>query len=71
MLTVGQFTEMLTHVGRGAFFSCCDMKDAYKIGPVSLEQRELQGYKFCGAIFIELKMIFGDKMACLFFDRFY
>ena len=71
MLTISQFTKMIIHAGKGAFLSCCDMKDAYKMMPVTLEQRQLQGYKFCGAIFIELKMIFGDKMACLFFDRFY
>ena len=37
--------------------------------PVTLEQRRLQAYSFCGALFIKLKLIFGDKLACQYFDK--
>jgi len=49
--------------------ACSDLRDAYKMIPVTKRQRNLQAYKFCGAVFIELKLVFGDKMACQFFDR--
>ena len=69
MLTTKQFAHMVCQAGRGAYMACSDVKDAYKLIPVCLDQRKLQGYCFCGAIFIELKMIFGDKLSCQHFDR--
>ena len=45
------------------------LKDAYKMIPATLEQRRLQAYSFCGALFIELKLIFGDKLTCQYFDK--
>ena len=52
MTTVAQFAKMLVDTGQGAFMACSDMKDAYKMIPVTLEQRKLQAYSFCGALFI-------------------
>ena len=69
MLTISQFMKMVIIACLGHFLSCCDMKDAYKMMPVTLKQRQLQDYNFCGAVFGELKMIFGNKMA--YFNRFY
>ena len=37
--------------------------------PVCLAQRKLQGFKFLGALFLDLRLIFGDRAACMFFDR--
>ena len=51
--------------------ACSDLKDAYKMIPVTLEQRRLQAYSFCGALFIELKLISGDKLAYQYFDKFH
>ena len=51
--------------------ACTDLKDAYKMLPVCLEQRKLQAFKLCGAVFIDMKLIFGDKVACMYFDRFH
>ena len=69
MLTTKQFAHMVCQEGRYAYIACSDVKDAYKLIPVSLDQRMLQAYEFCGAIFVELKMIFGDKLSCQHFDR--
>ena len=69
MTTVPQFAKMVVNAGQGAFIACSDLKDAYKMIPVTLEQRRLQAYSFCGALFIELKLIFGDKLACQYFDK--
>ena len=69
MTVTKDFAKMIVEAGQGAFMACSDMKDAYKMIPVCMPQRELQAYKFCGGIFIETKMVFGDKMACLYFDR--
>ena len=71
MLTASQFSHMIVKAGRGAVISCSDMKDAYKIIPVCLKQRKLQAYYFCGALFVELKLVFGDRIACQYFDRFH
>lgn len=71
MLTAPQFAKKILDGGRGAFMACSDLRDAYKMIPVSSQQRNLQAYKFCGALFVELKLVFGDRMACNFFDRFH
>ena len=63
MTTVAQFAKMVVDARQGAFMACSDLKDPYKMIPVTLEQRKLQAYSFCGALFIELKLIFGDKLA--------
>ena len=70
-LTAGQFAKKIVSAGRDAFLACSDVKDAYKLIPVTTDQRRLQAYAFCGALFIELKLIFGDRMACQYFDRFH
>ena len=71
MTTVSQFAKMIVKAGRYAYMACSDLKDAYKMIPVTLEQRKLQAYHFCGALFIELKLIFGDKLSCQYFDKFH
>ena len=68
---VAQCASMLKRAGQGAFMACSDMRDAYKCLPVSKEQRRLQALRFMDALFIELKLIFGDRAACMFFDRFH
>ena len=51
--------------------ACSDSKDAYITTPITLEQRKLQAYSLCRALFIKLKLIFGDKLACQYFDKFH
>ena len=69
--TAKDFAIKILHAGPGSYMACSDLKDAYKMLPVCLEQRKLQAFKLCGAVFIDLKLIFGDKLACLYFDRFH
>ena len=69
MTTVAQFANMVVNARQGAFMACRDLKEAYKMIPFTLEQRKLQVYSFCGALFIELKLIFGDKLVCQYFDK--
>ena len=47
------------------------MVNAYKNLPVIKEQRRLQVFEFCGRQFVDLRLIFGDKCACMYFDRFH
>ena len=69
--TAKEFAVKIMHSGQGSFMACSDLKDAYKMLPVSLQQRNLQAFKLCGALFIDMKLIFGDKLACMYFDRFH
>ena len=48
-----------------------DLSQAYKCLPVALEQRSLQCFEFGSRVFMELRLIFGDKYAPMFFDRFH
>ena len=69
--TAKQFSEKVTRAGRNAVMSKCDMVNAYKTIKVCLQQRWLQGFKFCGKLFLDLCLIFGDQAACMWFDRFH
>ena len=69
--TAKQFSRMIADAGRGALFSCSDMVAAYKCLPVKKEQRRFQVFSLLGREFVDLRLIFGDKRACLLFDRFH
>ena len=66
-----QFAEMLVETGQGCIMSCSDMISAYKNLPVKKEQRRLQVFQFGGKHFVDLKLIFGDRSACMWYDRFH
>ena len=67
--TARQFSVKITRAGRNSILSKCDMVAAYKTMKVCQDQRMLQGFLFCGKLFIDLCLIFGDKAACMWFDR--
>ena len=69
--TAKQFSIKITRAGWRAVMSKCDMVNAYKLIKVCLEQRRLQGFMFCGKLFLDLCLIFGDKAACMWYDRFH
>ena len=69
--TACQFADMIMRAGRNAVMSCSDMVSAYKNMPVTKEQRRLQVFEFCGKQFVDLMLIFGDKCACMWYDRFH
>lgn len=63
------FSEMIARAGWGSIMSKSDMVAAYKTLPVCISQRSLQYFCFLGALFVDLRMIFGDRLACMYFDR--
>ena len=69
--TSKQFAAMIARAGRGATLSCSDMVSAYKSLPVCVKQQRLQVFHFLGREFVDLRLIFGDKAACMWFDRFH
>ena len=69
--TPKQFADMVARAGKGAVISCSDMVNAYKCIPVCKKQQRLQVFHFCGHEFVDLRLVFGDKMACMFYDRFH
>ena len=70
MTTSQQTSDMIANSGKGSILSCSDMVAAYKCLPVK-EQRRLQVFRLLGREFIDLRLIFGDKRACLLYDRFH
>ena len=69
--TAKQFSHKVTRAGRNAVMSKCDMVNAYKTIKVCMQQRWLQGFQFCGKLFLDLCLIFGDQAACMWYDRFH
>ena len=69
--TSRDIADMIIRAGRNAILTCSDMSSAYKNLRVILSQRRLQVFRFCGKEFVDLKLIFGDKSACMFYDRFH
>ena len=70
-LTAKQFALMIKSMGVGAIMAKTDLSQAYKCLPVELDQRKLQRFRFGGMIFEELRLVFGDTYAPMFFDRFH
>ena len=48
-----------------------DLSQAYKNIPVAEEQRKLQRFMFGNRVFEETRLVFGDKYAPMYFDRFH
>ena len=69
--TSKDFARMISRAGAGCIMSCSDMISAYKNLPVKLEQRRLQVFQFCGKHFVDLRLVFGDKCACMWYDMFH
>ena len=69
--TSRQFALMVSRAGRGSVMSCSDMVAAYKNLPVCIKQRRLQVFRFLGREFVDLRLVFGDRAACMYFDRFH
>ena len=66
-----QFALMIRSMGAGARMGKTDLSNAYKCIPVTMEQRHLQRVMFADRVFEDLRLIFGDKHAPMFFDRFH
>ena len=68
--TSKQIANTITRSGRKAALACSDMCNAYKCLPVCRKQKRLQVFNLPGREFCGLRLIFGDKWACMRFDRF-
>ena len=66
-----QISIMIANSGTGAILSCSDMVAAYKCLPVKKEQWRIQVFHLLGKEFVDLRLIFGDKRACMLYDRFH
>ena len=69
--TAKQFAHKITRAGRNSTMSKADMINAYKTIKVCMKQRRLQGFQFCGKLFLDLCLVFGDQAACMWYDRFH
>ena len=70
-MTAKSFSYKLKRMGKGAIMGKSDLSQAYKNVPVSMDQTKLQWFRFGTRYFVELRLIFGDKYAPMFFDRFH
>ena len=70
-LTSKQFSFKIARAGKNSMISCSDMVAAYKTLPVCKAQRRLQVHHFMGKEFVDLRLVFGDRKACMFYDRFH
>ena len=71
---VGQLREFIKSVlecGKNAVISKYDMNAAYKFIPIKEEQYRLQAILICGAIFVDMKLSFGDATACHYYSFFH
>ena len=71
---VGQLREFIKSVlecGKNAIISKYDMNAAYKFIPVKREQYRLQTILICGAIFVDMKLSFGDATAYHYYSFFH
>jgi len=69
MSSAKQFGQLVREVGKGAFMSKMDMRDAYKTIPARPEDFGLKGFKWSGAFLIETQMIFGSATSPANFDN--
>ena len=70
-LTAKKFSWMIKRMGVGALMGKSDLSQAYKCLPVTMDQRELQWFRFGNRMMGELRLVFGDCYAPKFFDRFH
>ena len=71
---VGQLREFIKSVlecGKNAIISKYDMNAAYKFIPVKREQYRLQTILICGAIFVDMKLSFGDATSYHYYSFFH
>ena len=69
MGTAKQFTYALKNAGVNAIFSKYDIRDAYKLMPVKVEDYRLHGFSWLGKYFVETRQPFGGVQAPCNFDR--
>ena len=71
MSTPKQVADTIYSVGKNAVISKMDHVSAYKLVPVKPEQFYLQGFRWLGKIFIEIRLIFGSRSSVPNYDDFH
>ena len=62
--------SIICRCGRNALISRHDVKDAYKNLPLSRPLQKFFVMRINGALFVNLKLCFGDATACHYFSRY-
>ena len=63
--TSKQIANMISRAGPNCMMSCSDMVSAYKNLPVTIDQRKLQVFRFCGKEFVDLCLVLEtNQHAC-------
>ena len=68
--SVNDAIDMIIRCGRSCLMAKFDIKAAYRILPIHLEDRFLFGMKWREKIFIDLCLAFGLRSACKIFNNF-
>lgn len=71
MSTPKQVAATIYAVGKDAILSKVDHVSAYKLVPVKPEQYYLQGFRWLGKLFIEVRLIFGSRSSVPNYDDFH
>lgn len=68
MATAQQFSFLVMEAGLHAVMNKDDMRDAYKLVPVKMEDWRLQGLSWLGKYFLETQLVFGESSAVPLYD---
>ena len=71
MSTARQVADTIFDSGQDSVISKIDHVSAYKLIPVKREQFYLQGFKWLGKIFFEVRLIFGSRSSVPNYDDFH
>lgn len=70
MASPRQVANLIRSVGQGAIMSKVDQQSAYKIIGTNPLQWRLQGFRWLGKYFIEIRLVFGSVSAVMNYDDF-
>ena len=62
--------QMVREVGSGAFMAKLDIKHAFRLCPVRLDQLHLLGFTWEGFYFVDLRLPFGSRSSPFIFNQF-
>jgi hypothetical protein len=61
---------MVQRLGKGALLAKADIKSAFRLIPVAIEDFHLLGFKFDGLYYFDKALPFGCSISCATFERF-
>ena len=60
----------VAHIGRGAYMAKIDIKHAFRLCPVRLDQLHLLGFQWLRRFFVDLRLPFGSRSSPFLFSQF-